>query len=79
MDKNLGKYSFESAYKRIVESSELIQDLIESSAEAQYIKLYSLFMIDPKADKVLLINNFASSFPNDVDYIESLNSLLDIK
>ena len=79
MDKNLGKYSFESAYKRIVESSELIQDLIESSAEAQYIKLYSLFMIDPKADKVLLINNFASSFPNDDDYIESLNSLLDIK
>jgi hypothetical protein len=79
MDKNLGKYSFESAYKRIIESSELIQDLIDSSAEAQYIKLYSLFMIDPEVDKILLLNNFASSFPSEDDYIQSLKSLLDVK
>jgi len=79
MDKNLGKYSFESAYKRIIESSELIQDLIELSAEAQYIKLYSLFMIDSKADKILLLNNFASSFPSEEDYIQSLKSILDVK
>tara|TARA_B100001287_G_scaffold56902_1_gene45230 strand:- start:70 stop:801 length:732 start_codon:yes stop_codon:yes gene_type:complete len=72
----INKNSYISSLKRITEAEKSIKDLIEVNPKAQYIKLLSTFMLDSKADKISLINEYQINFPNQKDYIEELKKIL---